>query len=83
MILILIMKSNNETFVSVLLITILVIAVIDLASSQRRGGRRRKKGDNCHLREVEKCFQKARDIGKGPDPTALITTNEGINKICE
>jgi hypothetical protein len=49
--------------------------------SRTRGNRNR--GDQlCHLKEVDSCLDKIQALTKGPNPTAIITTSEGLDKIC-
>jgi len=73
-------------FKVILSVTIILI-VIDQSCAQRqgrrRGGNRGRKRDQCHLREMESCLNKMQELGKGPDPTSIIATNEGLNRICK
>ncbi|XP_054165747.1 uncharacterized protein LOC128963268 [Oppia nitens] len=50
--------------------------------NQRRNRNRNKKTDQCHLKEMETCLNKMQSLGKGKDPTSLIATAEGLDKIC-
>jgi len=54
-------------------------------SVAQRNARRRNRGkkDQCHLREAEACMNKMQALGKGKDPTAIIATKEGLDKICK
>jgi len=69
-------------FKVILSVTIIVILIGQSVAQNRRRNRGRKR-DQCHLREMEACINKMQELGKGPDPTAIISTNEGINRICK
>jgi len=72
--------------IKVILSVTIILLVIGQSLAQNRPGRRRgnrgRKRDQCHLREMEACINKMQDLGKGPDPTKIIATNEGLNRIC-
>ena len=61
----------------------MVALLIGQSEAQRNKRRRnRKKSDQCHLREVETCINKMQQLGKGKDPTSIIATSKGLDKIC-
>lgn len=62
----------------------LVVVLIGQLDAQRNNKRRRnrKKSDQCHLREVETCINKIQSLGKGKDPTSIIATSKGLDKLC-
>jgi len=70
-------------FIIIILTVLFLVALSD--AQRRRGGRGRGKGrrDQCHLREMESCLEKMQSLGKGPDPTGLIATAAGLEKICK
>jgi hypothetical protein len=82
------MKFSNSLVLTLLLIAcVFLLSVESQRRERKRGGRRggsRKKGgrDACHLRELESCMDKAQNFGKGDDPTSIIATKEGVDKIC-
>jgi len=71
---------------TVILSLTLLVLLIGPTYAQRRGNRRKSKPgakDQCHLKEMEVCINKMQQLGKGPDPTKIIASNEGLNKICK
>jgi len=64
-----------------------MVLLIGLSDAQRKNNRRRNRNrgrkDQCHLKEMELCINKMQQLGKGPDPTSLIATGGGLNKICK
>jgi len=36
----------------------------------------------CHLEKLEKCFDHVGKLGKEPNPTSIIATEESFNKLC-
>jgi len=71
--------------IKVILSVTIVVLLIGQAVAQRQNRRRNRgrKRDQCHLREMEACLNKMQDLGKGPDPTSIIATNEGLNRVCK
>lgn len=71
------------TFISV---TTLIMCICYCESQRLRAksrSRGRNRGDNqCHLKEVDSCLDKVQALTKSPNPTILITTSEGLDKIC-
>ncbi|CAG2100908.1 unnamed protein product, partial [Medioppia subpectinata] len=51
-------------------------------SRSRSRANRNRSDQLCHLKEVDSCLDKLEAMTKGPNPTAIITTPEGIDKIC-
>lgn len=65
---------------------LLVLLVTDSALAQKKRGRGRKGkngADQCHQKEVVKCFDKLTALGKEDDPTSIIATSQGLNRICK
>jgi len=63
-----------------------MVLLIGQSCAQRKNNRRnrnRGRKDQCHLREMETCINKMQQLGKGPDPTSIIATSDGINRICK
>jgi len=73
---------NFKIILSLVLLGLLV-GQIDAQRKKNRRNRNRGRKDQCHLREMEACINKMQALGKGPDPTSIIATNAGINKICK
>jgi len=77
--------------VTVLLATILIAAlIVDSVEAQQRGSRRRGGGrrrdrnrEQCHGKEIDKCLEKMQQLTKGPNPSRIIKTDEGVKKICQ
>ncbi len=64
----------------------LLVLLIGPTYGQRNNRRKGKPGgrkDQCHLKEMEECINKMQELGKGPDPTKIIASNDGLNKICK
>ncbi|KAI2811512.1 hypothetical protein RDWZM_003707 [Blomia tropicalis] len=36
----------------------------------------------CHLKEIDSCLDKIQTLAKGPNPSSIITTSEGLDKLC-
>jgi len=68
----------------ILSVTIVVLLIGQAVAQKPKNNRRRNrnKKDQCHLREAEACMNKMQSLGKGKDPTALIATSQGLDKIC-
>lgn len=65
---------------------VLILLVTDsaLAQKKRNRGRKGNKGsDQCHQKEVVKCFDKLTALGKEDNPTSIIATSQGLNRICK
>jgi len=52
----------------------------DTHSSHPVAGHRNRR--ICHLRNVEKCIDNVSKLGKEPNPTSIIATEESFNKLC-
>lgn len=74
------------SFLVALFSLLLVLLVADSALAQKKRGRGRKGkngADQCHQKEVVKCFDKLTALGKEDDPTSIIATSQGLNRICK
>jgi len=71
--------------IKIILSIALMVVLIGQLDAQRNNRRNRKRGrkDQCHLKEMESCINKMQQLGKGPDPTSLIATSGGLDKICK
>ena len=69
------------TVVLSLVLVVLLIGLSDAAPNKRR--RNRNKKDQCHLREAENCINQIQKLGKGKDPTSIIATAKGLDRICK
>lgn len=63
-----------------------------LAESQQRQGRQRNnnararpknKADQCHGKEIDKCYEQLQAYGKADKPAEIIKTKEGLDKLCK
>jgi hypothetical protein len=70
----------NIKIVLSLVLVVLLIGLSDAAPNKRR--RNRNKKDQCHLREAENCINQIQKLGKGKDPTSIIATAKGLDRIC-
>lgn len=65
----------------------LVLLTTDTVSAQKKRNRNRnnknKGADQCHQKEVMKCLDKLSALGKEEDPTSIIATSQGLNRICK
>jgi hypothetical protein len=77
---------NTKT---VILSLTLLVLLIGLTCAQKRNCKKNKncgrdqQSKKCHLQEMEVCINKTQQLGKGPDPTKIIASSEGLNKICK
>jgi hypothetical protein len=72
--------------IKIILSLALMVLLIGQSYAQRKNNRRnrnRGRKDQCHLREMEACINKMQQLGKGPDPTSIIATSAGLNRICK
>jgi hypothetical protein len=69
----------------IILSVVLVVLLIGQSEAQRKNNRRRNrnKKDQCHLREAENCINNIQKLGKGKDPTSIIATAKGLDRICK
>jgi len=51
-------------------------------SRTRSRGNRNRGDQHCHLKEIDSCIDKIQLLTKGTNPTSIITTSEGLDKIC-
>lgn len=60
------------------------------SSSSNRASRAKSRGKQgrqhdqhtCHLREIDACLDKIQLLAKGPTPSSIITTDQGLDKLC-
>lgn len=67
----------------------MVLAVFSVAEAQRQGRQRngnkargKGKADQCHGKEMDKCFEQIQAIGKAEKPAEILKTKEGVEKLC-
>lgn len=83
-----------NTFSRVILGAFVLLAIASLASNvaeaQRQGrqrtnsNRNRQKGkDQCHGKEIDKCYEQLQALSKGDRPADIIKTKEGLDKLCK
>jgi len=88
--------SNDKMnrFSQLIIGTFVLLAVINLATvdAQQRqarqrnnGNRNRPKGkaDQCHGKEIDKCYEQIQAYGKADRPSEIIKTKEGLDKLCK
>ena len=70
----------------------MLLAVASLAIDAQRQGRQRSnnnrnrpkgKADQCHGKEIDKCYEQLQAYGKGDRPADIIKTKEGLDKLCK
>lgn len=50
-------------------------------TSQR--ARSRGKSDQCHGKEIDKCYETIQAYGKADKPAEIIKTKEGLDSLCK
>ncbi len=73
------MYSN---FSEILVILLIVVCVVDAQRRRNRNKNRNKGGPSCHLKDAEKCLDSLSALGKNKNPTAIIATSAGLDKLC-
>lgn len=71
----------------------MLFAVASLAIEAQRQGRQRNtnanrarpknKADQCHGKEIDKCYDQLQAYGKADKPAEIIKTKEGLDKLCK
>lgn len=69
----------------------LVIAGLAVDAQQRQGRQRngnsrnrpKNKADQCHGKEIDKCYEQLQAYGKADRPAEIIKTAEGLEKLCK
>lgn len=70
----------------------LVLAIAGSAIEAQRQGRQRNgnarakpkgKADQCHGKEIDKCYEQLQAYGKADKPAEIIKTKEGLEKLCK
>lgn len=82
------MNKFSQLFVATLCVLALVSS---LSEAQQRQGRQRsssprnrqKSKDQCHGKEVDKCYEQLQALGKVDRPADIIKTKEGLDKLCK
>jgi hypothetical protein len=77
--------SPTLTAISAVLVSLaLLFLLADVCRAQRRRNRNRNKGkgSNCHLKDVDKCLEPLSALGKQDNPTAIIATSDGVDRLC-
>lgn len=81
---------NKPTTFIVGLILVLTIAGLS-AEAQTRQARQRtgtkpkpkNRADQCHGKEVDKCYEQLQSYGKADRPAEILKTKEGLEKLCK
>lgn len=68
-----------------------VVSLVSVEAQQRQarqrtgGNRSRQKGkaDQCHGKEIDKCYEQLQAYGKADRPAEIIKTKEGLDKLCK
>jgi len=66
----------------ILVILLIVVCVADAQRRRNRNKNRNKGGPSCHLKDAEKCLDSLSALGKNKNPTAIIATSAGLDKLC-
>lgn len=69
----------------------LVIAGLAVDAQQRQARQRngnsrnrpKNKADQCHGKEIDKCYEQLQAYGKADKPAEIIKTKEGLDKLCK
>lgn len=64
-------------------LTTLAILVTVATMAANVEGATKKKKDACHLREIDNCLDKMRELGKRKEPSVLIASDSGLDTICK
>lgn len=72
---------NTKIILSLVLVALLVIGQSDAQANKRRRNKN-KKQDQCHLKEAENCLNNLQKLSKGKDPTSIIATSKGLDRLC-
>lgn len=70
--------------------SVLLLAFASFATAQRQGRQRngnsrtraKGKADQCHGKEMDKCYEQIQAYGKADRPSDILKTKEGIDKLC-
>jgi hypothetical protein len=75
---------NFHVFCLTFLVLISIISAqkVNQRHSNRNHSLVNRKRKICHLKELEKCFDNVCKLGKEPNPTSIIATEESFNKLC-
>lgn len=87
-------KSPRFNLLSTLTIgSFVLLAITGLAIEAQRQGRQRNtnanrarpknKADQCHGKEIDKCYEQLQAYGKADRPAEIIKTKEGLDKLCK
>lgn len=69
-----------------------LLAIAGLAIDAQRQGRQRNgntrnrpkgKADQCHGKEIDKCYEQIQAYGKADKPAEIIKTKEGLDNLCK
>lgn len=85
-----------STLSRVVLGTFVLLAIVSLAANvaeaqgtrqgRQRGNsnRSRQKGkDQCHGKEIDKCYEQLQALSKADRPADIIKTKDGLDKLCK
>lgn len=70
----------------------MLLAIAGLAIDAQRQGRQRNgntrnrpkgKADQCHGKEIDKCYEQIQAYGKADKPAEIIKTKEGLDNLCK
>lgn len=70
---------------------LLALAGVGTEAQQRQGRQRngngrpkpKAKADQCHGKEIDKCYEQLQAYGKADKPAEIIKTKEGLEKLCK
>ena len=80
-------RSNNlGAFVVLAIVSLASVEAQQRQGRQRTGGNRNRqkgKADQCHGKEIDKCYEQLQAYGKTDRPAEIIKTKEGLDKLCK
>lgn len=80
---------KSDTFIGSLVVLVIAGLAVDAQTRQgrQRSGspknRPKNKADQCHGKEIDKCYEQLQAYGKADRPSEIIKTKEGLDKLCK
>ena len=80
------MKLTSVLFVLTVLLILATIDSVQGRKSSRGGSGKKSKSrhdfQTCHLKEIDSCLDKIQALAQAPNPSSIITTSAGLDKLC-
>lgn len=80
-------------FSTIFIGSFVLLALASVAIEAQRQGRQRSggnsrakpknKADQCHGKEIDKCYDQLQAFGKAEKPAEIIKTKDGLDKLCK